>query len=65
MRSYLLFRLFTIFTDYRTQMSDKICAKIGIDADVTFALKSSYKKYPFILLGFSFAVTVIAFGLSV
>ena len=46
-------------------MCDKICSKVGIDADVIFALKSSYKKMPFILLGFSFLIASVVFGLSV
>eukprot|EP00347_Sterkiella_histriomuscorum_P014140 403362010 len=49
----------------RTQMCDKICAKVGIDADVIFALKASFKKHTFLLLGVSFFIATYVFGLAV
>ena len=65
LRSYLFLRLFTIFTDFRTELSDKICAKVGIEADVIFALKASFKQHTFAFVGVCFAITTVMFGLSV
>jgi hypothetical protein len=64
-RFYLLFRVFTRFTKWRSSLADRCSEKIGFDADTIFSLKCVYKDKPFILLGFSLFIGVITFGLSV
>jgi len=64
-RIYLLFRLYSRFSKYRSTFADKCCAKIGIEADTSFSLKCSYKENPFSLLMFTFFISAIAIGLAV
>ncbi len=65
LRCYLLFRLFTRFTKWRTSLADRCCMKIGIEADTAFALKCSYKDKPFYLLSYAFMISSIVLGLAV
>ena len=64
-RTYLLFRLFTRFSKYKSAQADRSCFKVGIEADSVFALRGSFKDNPFILLGFTFIISSICFGLAV
>jgi len=64
-RVYLIFRLYTRYSVYRTTFADRCCAKVGIEADMVFALKSSFKESPFSLLFLTFIVSVIFLGLAV
>lgn len=64
-RVYLVFRVYTRFSVYRSTFADRCCAKVGIEADMAFALKSSFKEAPFKLLLVTFLVSVVALGLGV
>jgi hypothetical protein len=65
LRCYLIFRLFSIFTKWRTTLADRCCDKVGIDADTVFALKSIYKEKPFFILFLSSFVSVIVFAVAI
>lgn len=65
LRVYLIFRMYTRFSVYRSTFADRCCAKVGIEADMVFALKSSFKTSPFKLLFITFLVSVVSLGLAV
>jgi hypothetical protein len=46
-RVYLVMRLFTRFSVYRSAFADKCCANVGIEADTGFSLKCIYLDNPF------------------
>ena len=65
LRVYLLFRLYSRFSRYRSTFADRCCAKIGIEADTSFSLKCIYMETPFSLLFFTFFTSAVAIGFAV
>ena len=65
LRIYLLFRLYSRFSRFRSTFADRCCAKIGIEADTSFSLKCIYMESPFGLLFFTFFTSAIAIGFAV
>ena len=65
LRAYLLLRMFTRFTTWRTTLADRCCAKIGMDSETFFSLKCIYKSRPFSLLAFALVTSAVVFGFSI
>ena len=61
-RCYLLFKVYARFTKFKSSLADRCCAKIGTEASTLFALKSSFKENPFLMLGYALTISVVAIG---
>ena len=64
-RFYFVFRLFTQFTKWRDEHSQRCCEVEGIEADTIFALKSLLIEKPYTVLAICFIFSSTLLGLTV
>jgi hypothetical protein len=64
-RIYLVLRLLTRFTKWRSQRSIVICSKEGIEADTMFTIKCLMQERPYLVSFLNFIISSILFGFAV
>jgi Ion channel len=64
LRVYLVMRLFTRYSIYRSAFADKACANVGIEADSSFSMKCIYLENPFLVLFIAMMVPIFVFGFA-
>lgn len=64
-RFYFVSRLFTLFTKWRNEHSQRCCEVEGIEANTIFALKSLLIEKPYTVLLICFLVSSTLLGLAV
>ena len=65
MRIYLVMRLATQFTRWRSKKAASYCNREGIEADTMFALKCLMQDQPYLILGSAFIASSLFFGFAV
>jgi hypothetical protein len=65
LRVYLVLRIITRLTKWRSEKAEIACSIEGITADTLFAIKCLIKEHPYIILLSSFAGASVIFGFIV
>lgn len=64
-RVYLILRLLTRFTKWRTDQAEIICQIEGFQADTVFSLKAMMKDSPATILLWLWAISIFVLGLAI
>ena len=65
LRVYLLVRIFTTYSSWKTLESEESCEREGFQADFWFAIKSLMKQRPYLSIMVNFFLSVLVFGFAV
>lgn len=65
LRVYLLVRVFTTYSFWKSLESEDSCEHEGFQADFWFSLKALMKQRPYLSIMINFTVSVIIFGFAV
>lgn len=65
LRFYLLIRLFTNLSKWRSLESEEVCEREGFKSDIFFAIKALMKERPYISIMINFSMSIFIFGIAV
>ena len=65
LRIYLVLRIITKVTKYRSNKSLKICKEEGLEADTMFSIKCLLHDNPYFILLIGFIISSLSFGVAV